>query len=369
MISPPDFLPGIELSRRFYDLAVGPVLSERFPTLRYAAGLIGPGSEVLGLDTPRSRDHHWGPRLLVFLNEADHRSLAHQVQATLAEELPREFLGYPTAFTEPDGNGVRVPAPESTGPIQHMVEVRTVPEFTENRLGFRSLDALDPHAWLALPQQRLLETTGGQVFHDGIGAISDLRERLQYYPRQVWLYILSCQWLKISHEEAFIGRTLELQDRAGCFILTARLLREIMRLVFLMERKYWPYSKWFGTAFKSLRSAAALGPGIDQVASLPPGRDGEKALRDLLTQVAGLHNDLGITQPLTADCRPYHDRPYLVLNSRRFADAVYALVTDPDLRSLKRRIGSIDQAVDDPEALERREFLGAFQEVVAGLRA
>ena len=61
------FVPGLELSRRFYAEAVRPVLRRHLPGTAHSAGLLGGGSEVLGLDTARSADHEWGPRLAVFL--------------------------------------------------------------------------------------------------------------------------------------------------------------------------------------------------------------------------------------------------------------------------------------------------------------
>lgn len=52
------FIPGLELSRRFYWEAVRPVLDDAYPNLSHSAALIGHGSEVLGFDTPMSADHH-----------------------------------------------------------------------------------------------------------------------------------------------------------------------------------------------------------------------------------------------------------------------------------------------------------------------
>src|SRR5579863_5216771 len=63
----PPFVPGIELARLYHRELVGPLLDRYFPGLAYSAALVGPGSEVLGFDTPRSTDHDWGPRLQVFL--------------------------------------------------------------------------------------------------------------------------------------------------------------------------------------------------------------------------------------------------------------------------------------------------------------
>lgn len=67
----PPFLPGLELSRAYYQKAVRPILDRRFPDLAHAATLLGPGSEVQGFDTARSRDHNWGPRLELYVSRED----------------------------------------------------------------------------------------------------------------------------------------------------------------------------------------------------------------------------------------------------------------------------------------------------------
>ena len=65
------FVPGLQLAREFYAAEVRPLLENQFSGLRYAAALIGQGSEVAGFDTERSTDHDWGPRLQVFLSDSD----------------------------------------------------------------------------------------------------------------------------------------------------------------------------------------------------------------------------------------------------------------------------------------------------------
>ena len=52
-----EFLPGLELSRVFYEDAVRTILDGEYPELRYAAARVGTGSEVPGFDTARSADH------------------------------------------------------------------------------------------------------------------------------------------------------------------------------------------------------------------------------------------------------------------------------------------------------------------------
>src|SRR6516162_2984162 len=77
------FRPGLRLAGEFYAEAVRPLLDQEFPGLEYAAGLLGPGSEVLGFDTERSTDHDWGPRLQVFLGAPDAGRLAGAVDEML----------------------------------------------------------------------------------------------------------------------------------------------------------------------------------------------------------------------------------------------------------------------------------------------
>src|SRR4051794_12492253 len=62
---------GAELSERLYRELVEPLVRREFPGLRHAAGRWGPGSDVLGLDDATSRDHDWGCRLTLLVDDAD----------------------------------------------------------------------------------------------------------------------------------------------------------------------------------------------------------------------------------------------------------------------------------------------------------
>jgi hypothetical protein len=54
---------GGRLARQFHADVVEPLLARSMPMLRYAAGRLGSGSDVLGLDDEISGDHDWGCRL------------------------------------------------------------------------------------------------------------------------------------------------------------------------------------------------------------------------------------------------------------------------------------------------------------------
>ena len=122
--------PGIQLSHDFYWQAVRPLVDTNAP-IRHTAALIGPGSEVLGFDDAMSTDHHWGPRVMLFLAPEDHARQATAIDRMLAEQLPRSFAGYPTNFTppNPDDNGVQNLQPIAEGPVNHRVELLTLPGF------------------------------------------------------------------------------------------------------------------------------------------------------------------------------------------------------------------------------------------------
>ena len=109
-----------------------------------------------------------------------------------------------------------------------------------------------------MPQQPLLEVTAGGVFHDGLGELIPMREKLAWYPHDVWLYLLASQWMRIAQEEPFVGRCAEAGDELGSRIVAGRIVRDLMRLCFLIERRYAPYSKWLGTAFARLDCASEL---------------------------------------------------------------------------------------------------------------
>jgi hypothetical protein len=84
--------------------------------------------------------------------------------------------------------------------------------------------------WLMAPTQVLRELTGGVVFHDGLGLLEQYRNVLAWYPDDIWRYVLACQWMRLSEEEPFVGRCGEVDDDLGSAVVTARQVRDLMKL-------------------------------------------------------------------------------------------------------------------------------------------
>lgn len=348
------FLPGLELSRRFYTEVVHPLLQTHFPALEHAAALIGRGSEVLGFDTSLSTDHDWGPSVFLFVWEQD----AQQVEAIdtlMRHQLPSFFAGYPVQIAPTSsvpGNRLQ-PRASADGHIHRVFPV-TLRNFCWDYLAYdldQPLDALD---WLTWPSQKLRGMTAGVVHHDGVGELTRLREHLAWYPHDVWLYLLAAAWQRIAQEEHLMARAGSVGDEVGSALIRSRLVREIMRVGFLLERQYAPYPKWFGTAFKQLACAPALLPPLWQAQQAATWQEREVALTQAYVQVARLQNASGLTTPLPEQVSRFYERPFRVIHAEQFVQALLARVVDPTVHHLATRplIGSIDQFSDSTDLVE-----------------
>ncbi|HSH01979.1 MAG TPA: DUF4037 domain-containing protein [Anaerolineae bacterium] len=355
------FIPGLTLSTYFYQEAVAPLLHQHFPTLPYAAARLGPGSDVLGFDTPRSRDHAWGPRLTLYLTPSAYDQYAAIIDKTLRQHLPPTCHGYPTNFSPSANSGERVMLPTTTPPINHLITITTIENFFHNYLRYNITTPLTLAHWLTFPQQSLRTIASGRIFHDDFGTLTQLRHQLNYYPHDLWLYLLAAQWRRIAQEEPFLGRTGHAGDDLGSRLLAARLTQEIMRLCFYFDKQYIPYSKWFGTAFQKLTLAPQLNPLFDQLWAAPSWQQRETIINQAYQLVAQTHNNLNLGPPQPTTPTPFHDRPYLVIHAENFSQTTYNAITDPAVRALPPTLGSIDQFVDTTDILSYPDHFTLFR--------
>jgi len=345
------FISGQQLSELYFYEAVAPILARVVPTVPNAAALVGTGSDVLGFDSERSTDHHWGPRLTLFLAETDLPRAGPQIDEALRRQLPHSIHGFATNFGPPDAIGVRLAVPSLSGTVTHLIEITSVAAFARERLGV-SVHAL-PSArdWLLCSEQSLLEVTAGVVFRDDLGELTRLRQSFAYYPRDLWRYRLAAQWKRIAQQEAFVGRCGEVGDDLGSRLVAATLVRDLMRLCFLIDRRYAPYAKWLGVAFARLPSAPLLQPALAATLAATDWPERERWLVAASTAAAERHNALAITPPLDPTPRPFHNRPFQVIDGERFARALQATIEDPVIRALPADLGGIDQWADSTDLL------------------
>jgi hypothetical protein len=359
-------LNGIQLSERFYWEAVRPLLDQHYPGLPHAAALLGNGSEVLGYDDLTSTDHHWGPRVQLFVRPEDHATVAAPLHALLADRLPRRFGGYPTNFSDPDplDHGVQHLQEVDDGPVNHRVEVLTAAAFVLQQLNFDLAEPLQPVDWLTFPEQKLLTITAGAIFYDAVG-LNDVRSRFAYYPDDVWLYLLAAGWARIGQEEHLMGRAGQVGDELGSALIGGRLVRDIMRLCFLMERTYAPYPKWFGTAFRRLNSGRELYPVLQQAIAVTSWQEREAQLCTAYAYIARMHNALQVTPPLPEQPRGFFGRPFQVIALHGFTGALCDRIQDPQVKALADAplIGNIDLISDNVDLVTNGRFRFALRKL------
>jgi len=349
------FIPGLKLSELYYSEVIQPLLNQSFVGLKHSAALIGYGSDVIGFDTQQSTDHMWGPRLVLFLAADNFDEQQRQINDTLRNNLPVSFLGYSTNFGSPDDIGVRLMKPIEVGPVSHLIEITNIPAYFQSYLGLDPSNEIDLLDWLTFPEHRLLAVTSGKVFHDDLG-LENLRRRLAYYPHDLWLYLLGAQWMKISQEEAFVGRTGVVGDELGSQVIAGRLVHSIMQLCFLLERRYAPYSKWFGSGFDTLVCSRELSPILRRIMLAPNWREREGYLCQAYQILIQRHNQLGFTNPITEKASWFHDRPYLVIQAGLIAKAIEDAIVDERVRSLPSLRGSINQLIELTDTVDDIDF-------------
>jgi hypothetical protein len=322
-------LRGAELARRFFIGVVEPLLSQALPGLRYAAARLGSGSDVLGLDDEMSRDHDWGCRLTLLVDEDD-RDQVQPIGRMLEEGLPERFGQFPVRF--------RVTWDSS---VSHKVEVATVADFVASRLGVAPTGGLSVLDWLSMTGQSVLEVTAGPVFTDRTHTLAAVRTLLAWYPADVELYVLAAA-LPVAANGG--------PDRRG---------RRRTRLPAAGRRT------GRGPALAGVHAVPAVGA-LRQVARhrLPlaprrsqaqaPARRGRRSARmagtrdrpgQRLRGAPGNPARTGRPAPESAVV-PFFDRPYRAVPQR-----LLSCVTDPDVARLPPMVGSIEQWVDCTDVL------------------
>jgi hypothetical protein len=327
---------GIALSRCFFEDLVAPLLEIHIPEVRYAAGRVGPGSDVLGFDDAMSRDHDWGLRLQLFVPDAAQA----RTQSALDQHLPTHYRGHPARFGF------------SADPTERLrIDVTSVRGFAEQQLGFDPRDVGSVVDWLSLTGQAVLEVVSGAVFEDQTGELTGLREALAWYPDDIWRYVVACDWQRLDQELPLMGRAGSRGDELGSRVIAARLVETAVHLGFVLSRAWPPYSKWRGSAFGQLTGCAAVAADLGRVLDAGDWKARQTALSDALTGLARLQQKTGLPIPQSA-VEPFWDRPYIHLN-RSLVPELLETITSPEVQALPVGVGSVEQQTDNVDILTK----------------
>ena len=258
-------MKGLEISKAFYKEYGEPMLRERFPELRgyLAVGLIGSGSECYGYDDGLSRDHDFEPGFCIFLpgEEVVDRKAAFALERAYAS-LPKEFMGLRRATVAPVGGA------------RHGV-LRTS-EFLLDKTGTKDGN-LSLMQWLSLPDYSLSEVVNGEIFEDGYGEITAVREKLRHRPEDVRRKKLAGNLLLMAQSGQYnYRRCLGHGETAAAQLAVVEFVKTAMAVTFLLNDAYQPYYKW---SFRAMRELPKLSMTAELLEFLLT-TDNEEAIRE-----------------------------------------------------------------------------------------
>lgn len=284
--------------------------SEVMPFL--SAGLVGSGSEVLGYDDEISEDHDFEPGFCLLLPGEDiiDRRTAFLLERAYAK-LPKEFMGYQRSMIGPVGGA------------RH--GVLRMDEFFQEKIG--SPDGiLSVGQWLSLPEQTLAEVTGGEVFFDGLGEVTKIRERLKYYPEDIRLKKLAGELLIMAQSGQYnYQRCLKHGEKGAAQLAAIEFAKSTMHTVFLLNRVYEPYYKWSFRAMRELPVLSLEAELLEYLITTDNEEEMAEAKYDVIEGIAADVIDVLIEQELTkAICGDLEKHAYSVNDQ----------IQDPEIRNL-----------------------------------
>ena len=232
---------GLEISRAYFDEYGMPMLEEKFPELlpHVAAGLFGSGSECFGFDDELSRDHDFDPGFMLLLPDEDviDRKQEFALERAYAA-LPKEFMGVERPMMAPVGGSRR--------------GVMRMADFFKEKTGSTSGN-LTMEQWLAVPSYALAEAVNGQVFFDGSGELTRVREALAHYPEDVRRKKLAGNLLLAAQAGQYnFPRCLRHGETAAAQLAVIAFAQSVMEIVFLLNDAYQPFYKWQFRAIRAL---------------------------------------------------------------------------------------------------------------------
>lgn len=249
------FMTGTALAEAYYETYGRAMIHEKFPEYedRIAVGLAGEGSDCFGWDDSFSEDHDWGPDLCMWVTRQTYEAIGKRLQEEY-DKLPDQFMGY-TRTVSPQGAGRR--------------GVQVIDDFFTRLLGESwqeivssfpwereakeeaSLSAKELYAWQQVPDSGLAACVNGEVFYDGEGIFTRIREYLKKgYPQPVLFLKLAQSAAVFSQTGQYnYGRMTARGDEVTAGIMLSDCMREAMKLCYYMFNCYPPHDKWL---FKGL---------------------------------------------------------------------------------------------------------------------
>ena len=307
-------MKGLEISRSFYNEYGLPMLKNGFSEIMpyISVGLCGSGSECYGYDDEISRDHDFEPGFCIFLPDENviDRKTAFALERAYAK-LPKEYEGLTRQSVSPVGGS------------RH--GVLRCSEFMTEKTGSPD-GALTLEQWLKTPQYALCEATNGEIFYDGNGVITAVRQRLSDMPDDVRKKRLAGNLLLMAQSGQYnYMRCISHGETGAAQLAVSEFCKAGFEVIFLLNGRYMPYYKWSFRALRELPLLSSAAETFEFLLTTENTADLSETkyfmIEETASSVISVLQDKGLTKAICGDLEKH-------------AYSVNDLIADPNIRNL-----------------------------------
>ena len=304
-------MKGLELCKSYYENIGAPELKRLFPEVmsRAAAGLSGQGSDCLGLDDEISRDHDFGPGFCLWLSDEDFEKYGAELQKAY-DALPRSYMGFERKQTHTGAQ--RVGVMRTSDFYRYYIGCPRVPDTLMR--------------WVRIQEHFLATCTSGEVFEDGLGEFSAIRNGLlPCYPEDVRLKKLAARAATMAQSGQYnYHRLMRRGDVFGARLALAEFLNAALSMLYMLNFRYEPFYKWQFAGAEGLVAMSEALPYLKDIAASSTRRDADAIARDIEAASAVAISELRL-QGLT-DAEGDYLEPH--------AYSIMSKIEDPEIRGL-----------------------------------
>lgn len=229
---------GQNLCRAYFETYGKPMIQKFFPDYedKIAVGLVGEGSDCFGFDDDISRDHDWGPGFCMWVSEEIYNTIGVQLQEAY-DQLPKEFMGY-----------IRRETPQG----KNRMGLHTIDGFYKMLLGEEHYKRIGEKVWelkidwAGVSDEALAASVNGEIYVDGEGIFSAVRQQLQAgFPENIRYLKLAEACAKFAQGAQYnFRRMAERKDQVAAALALAEGMRQAMKLIYYVNHEYPPHEKW-----------------------------------------------------------------------------------------------------------------------------
>lgn len=311
-------MSAINESKQFYDRYGAEMISKEFAEYadRIAVGLAGHGSECFGFDDDISKDHDFDIGFCMWLTRQDEEKIGYK--------LTRAYDALVKKNRKTQSCRKSVSGANSQG-------VQIIEDFYRQYTGCDGAPE-SWQDWLYTESFFYAEATNGEVFADGLGEFSRIRNIILYgMPEDVRLKKISARALRMAQTGQYnYSRCLLHGEEGAALFALNEFVKNTCEMIFLLNRKHCPYYKWIFKSMRGLEKLSEMSDPLEFLLTADNDKQGQKVKKEIIEDICiTVANELKVQN--IADCEDYYLEPY--------AYAIRKKIKNPDIRDLHVLIG------------------------------